>query len=330
MTSPRGISDVTTRDAVRLTEFLLAILILTFSAQTAVSQASPAANAAPTTPICDPTELGSPYIPVDSWVYPAMLRLYSLGFVDHVYLNMRPWTRSSMSHMLEDAQAHLENAEAGPANDQAQEIYEALLHELQPDLNGPCGFLKPDTRVESVYEVGRAISGTPLHDSYHLGSTVINDYGRPFENGFNNYTGASAYATAGRFVLHVRGEFQYAGSATGYSTSLAQALSNVDQVPFLNPTTGVPFNQATIPMGPIGTATNGRLLEAYASYLLGSHEISIGKQDEWMGPGLGGAMAFSNNAQTNYAFHINRVEPLRIPLLSSVTGPFRYEFLVGP
>src|ERR1017187_6642763 len=258
-----------------------------------------------------------------------MLRLYSLGFVDHVYLNMRPWTRSSMSHMLEDAQAHLENAEAGPANDQAQEIYEALLHELQPDLNGPCGFLKPDTRVESVYEVGRAISGTPLHDSYHLGSTVINDYGRPFENGFNNYTGASAYATAGRFVLHVRGEFQYAGSATGYSTSLAQALSNVDQVPFLNPTTGVPFNQAKIPMGPIGTATNGRLLEAYASYLLGSHEISIGKQDEWMGPGLGGAMAFSNNAQTNYAFHINRIEPLRIPLLSRLTGPFRYEFLVG-
>src|SRR5208337_2528186 len=49
-------------------------------------------------PVCLPAALGSPYIPVDSWVYPAILRLYSLGFVDNVFLGMRPWTRSSMSH----------------------------------------------------------------------------------------------------------------------------------------------------------------------------------------------------------------------------------------
>jgi hypothetical protein len=30
-----------------------------------------------------------------------------------------------------------------------------------------------------------------------------------------------------------------------------------------------------------------------------------------------------------YDFEINRVEPLRIPLLSTVTGPFRYDFFVG-
>src|ERR1039458_1522626 len=117
MTSPRGISDVTTRDAVRLTEFLLAILILTFSAQTAVSQASPAANAAPTTPICDPTELGSPYIPVDSWVYPAMLRLYSLGFVDHVYLNMRPWTHVEINMIYESQRIEPEHGWIDPTVD---------------------------------------------------------------------------------------------------------------------------------------------------------------------------------------------------------------------
>ncbi len=53
--------------------------------------------------VCQPAKLGSPYIPVDSWVYPAMLRLYSLGYVDTVYLDLRPWTRASMMHMLEDA-----------------------------------------------------------------------------------------------------------------------------------------------------------------------------------------------------------------------------------
>jgi len=56
-------------------------------------------------------------------------------------------------------------------------------------------------RIESSYSVVRAISGTPLRDSFHLGSTIVNDYGRPYENGLNSYSGLSAYATTGRFLL---------------------------------------------------------------------------------------------------------------------------------
>jgi hypothetical protein len=40
-------------------------------------------------------------------------------------------------------------------------------------------------------------------------------------------------------------------------------------------------------------------------------------------------MAYSNNAENIYSFRINRIEPLHVPLLSYLTGPFRYEFLVG-
>ena len=40
-------------------------------------------------------------------------------------------------------------------------------------------------------------------------------------------------------------------------------------------------------------------------------------------------MAYSNNAENIYSFRINRTEPLFIPLLSYLTGPFRYDFLVG-
>jgi len=76
--------------------------------------------------------------------------------------------------------------------------------------------------------------------------------------------------------------------------------------------------------------TDGRFLEAYLSARVLNHEISFGKQDDWLGPGLGGGMAYSNNAQNIYSFRINRVEPLHIPLLSRATGPFRYDFLVGP
>jgi hypothetical protein len=292
-----------------------------------VSQRSPTSVSA--TDACEPSVTGSPYIPVDSWVYPAVMRLYSLGFVDSVYLGMRPWTRSSVSNMLDEVSSRIEDYDSGPNTDEAEKIYEALTRELRYDALNQCAAPEDRLRIESVYSVARGISGTPLRDSYHLGSTLINDYGRAYQGGFNNYTGVSGYASAGRFLLHVRGEFQGSPAATGYSTALAQTLSGIDQIPFINPVTGLPYNQATIPLGPIAATTKVRFLEAYASYRLLNHEISFGKQDDWLGPGVGGGMAYSNNAENIYSFRINRTEPLYIPLLSYLTGPFRYEFLVG-
>jgi hypothetical protein len=294
--------------------------------------AAPAASgnqSAPAFP-CEPAELGSPYIPVDNWVYPAMLRLYSLGFVDHVFLGMRPWTRASLSQMLEDVDVNIQDANPGTVTDEAQDLYQALTHEVRNDMQGPCLSRQGNSRIDSVYTVARAISGTPLRDSYHLGSTIINDYGRPYANGFNNYTGASGYAAAGRFLLYARGEFQGAPSAAGYSPALAQTLSTIDAIPFIDPLTNLPYGQTTIPMGPIASVTHGRVLEAYASAQVLNHIFSFGKQDDWLGPGLGGGMAYSNNAENIYSFRINRIEPLSVPLLSRLTGPFRYEFLVGP
>ena len=288
---------------------------------------------------CEPSRMGSPYIPVDSWVYPAMLRLYSLGYVDTVYIGLRPWTRASVMHMLENAGNLIEESEGlgDPAADEARAIYDALNHELQTDMEGPCGSHQGGTRIESVYSVMRGISGTPLDDSFHLGQTIVNDYGRPYENGFNNYSGISGYATAGRFTVYLRAEFQGAPSATGYSAALAQNLSvNVDNTLYYIPSKTAPYgpttavyNQTTIPQGPIATATQGRFLEAYLSYQILNHVVSFGKQDQWLGPGQGASMAYSNNAQNFYAFEINRIEPLHVPGLSVLTGPFRYEFLVG-
>jgi len=311
---------------------ILAALSVGLLAAQQPASPKPAAAKASTAPVCEPSKLGSPYIPVDSWVYPAVLRLYSLGYVDTVYLGMRPWTRASLSHMIEQAGARIADADVSAATDEAQGIYNTLLHELRNDTEGPCGALKGSSRVESVYTVGRGISGTPLRDSYHLGSTIINDYGRPYESGFNNYTGASGYASAGRFVLYVRAEMDAAPSADGYSQALAQALATVDSTTYTDlksHLTNYYLPQATIPQGPIAAKADVRLIEAYASAHLLNHEISFGRQDNWLGPGVGGGMAYSNNAANIYSFRINRSEPLYIPGLSRLTGPFRYEFLVG-
>jgi hypothetical protein len=286
---------------------------------------------AQTTPAIAPCEVSvqaSPLIPVDSWVYPAMLRLYGLGYVDSAFIGMRPWTRVNVLHFLDEADAGLAAAKDGPAADEARQIVSVVRREMKPDAEA-CG--EKLARVESVYSAVRGISGTPLRDSFHLGSTIINDYGRPYENGGNSFSGASGYATAGRFTVYLRGEFESAPSAAGYSTTLAQYLSSsVDQITFLNSATGKPYYQATIPLGPLDTVKQGRIQEAYVSAQLMGHIVSFGKQDEWLGPAQGASMAYSNNADNIYAFHINRIEPLTIPFLSRLTGPFRYEFLVGP
>src|ERR1700689_5319124 len=67
------------------------------------------ANSNPGRPesVCEPSQLDSAFIPVDSWVYPAVWRLYALGFLDTVSLGMRPYTGARLQHMWEQAQAHI-------------------------------------------------------------------------------------------------------------------------------------------------------------------------------------------------------------------------------
>jgi hypothetical protein len=273
----------------------------------------------PAYPVVSGHFLGSTYIPMDSWIYPAMARLYSLGYLDTAFLGLRPWTRLSALHMLEKTGPALEN-DGGPANDEAEEIYLQLMQELSPDALGQGLHAETDT----VYTRFLGITDTPLRDSFHLGQTIINDYGRPYQAGINNSSGASGRAEFGRFSLYVRDEYQRSPGALGYSTNLFSYLSAIDQVPIAsNPV------QDTIPEGPISSVNHVRLLEATGSVHVLNHEVSFGKTDHWWGPAQGGAFAWSNNADNIYSLQIDRVEPLHIPLISRVLGPFRYDFLIG-
>jgi hypothetical protein len=140
----------------------------------------------------------------------------------------------------------------------------------------------------------------------------------------NNITGFAARGAAGRFSLSFRGEYQHAPSAPGFTPAFASKLMAIDasNAPIL-------FPGPVIKAGPIASVDTFRIVEADASAHLLGHEVSFGKQDAWFGPGLGGAMIWSNNAESPYTFRINRIEPLWVPGLSRLTGLFRYEFRVG-
>jgi hypothetical protein len=252
---------------------------------------------------------GSVYVPFDSWIYPAMARLFSLGYVDSAYMDMRPWTRLSCLHMLEETYPKLE---AAPQDTEAWNLFLALAKEFGYDAAAP------STRagLANVYARPMGIAGPPINDSFHFGQTIINDDGRPYQEGFNAVTGFNADAEWWRLTLQVRGEYQHAPGRSAYPASVQALFAQVDSTPELPPE-------------PVPVTNVFRLLNANLSFHLAQHEISVGKvEDEW-GPAQAGGMALSNNAEPLYALRINRVEPLRIPLLSTFLGPFRYEFIFG-
>ena len=263
---------------------------------------------------------GSTYIPVDSWIYPAMTRLYSLGYADTMFLGMRPWTRRSVLHMLQKS----EDAILGGSSEEAQGILDSMLKELEAEVPSGDTPRGPVYGLYSAYTRVMGIGGPTLRDSYHIGQTINNDYGRPYATGFNNVTGISTVNEWNRFSLHVRGEYQHAPGYEGYTIPVASQLAFTEEIP-------VPPNlkQATLPIGPQPSQNPFRLVEATLSFHVLDHEISGGKTDAWLGPAQGSAMAWSNNAENIYSFRINRVEPLHIPLVSRVLGPLRYDFFYG-
>ena len=117
---------------------------------------------------------GSVYIPEDSWIYPEMMRLYSLGFVGTMNLEMRTYTRKSVLHMLEASENEIRESDS----EEAKEIYTAVMRELSiestEDGTRERGFVYG---LETEYTRIMPITGVTLRDSYHLGQTFANDYG---------------------------------------------------------------------------------------------------------------------------------------------------------
>jgi len=261
------------------------------------------------------TYAGSAYIDLDSWIYPAVERLAALGVIHRPFLGLRPWTRTAVALMLADARNLVED------NPEQSAQVEALYSSLTAEFSYELGLVEErdvnqNIRLESVYVGVYPIAGTPLNDSYHFGQTIINNFGRPYQQGFNAVSGFTSRAEAGPFFFYFRGEYQHAPGAAAYPLSVRTAIANAD----LNPVQ---------PAAPVPTTDQFRLLDTYVGFTALGNQISIGKQSLWWGTGEGGAMIMSNNGEPLYMVRANRVFPLRIPGLSKLLGPMRYDIFFG-
>src|SRR5258708_9592491 len=58
-----------------------------------------------------PQNLGSPYVPFDSWIYPALDRFAGIGFIDSGFAGLRPWTCPGCVRRLREAEGKLTGEE---------------------------------------------------------------------------------------------------------------------------------------------------------------------------------------------------------------------------
>lgn len=265
--------------------------------------------------------MGSPYVPLDSWIYPELERLAVLGYINSEILGMRPWTRMECARQISEAGDRVADDEGGG---EAARLYQDLAQEFSPELDWLGGGNNAEFRVESVYTRATEIAGKPLTDGYHFAQTIYNDFGRPEEQGFNNVTGLSGWLANGPFALYVRSEFQHSPSSPALPLAARQAISIAD---FSHSILPAPF---PVPPGtPTSSIDRGRLLDAYVAMNLSDWQISFGKQSLWWGPSQGGGMMMSDNADPLTMFHVNRVTPFKLPSVLGFLGPMRVEFFIG-
>lgn len=261
----------------------------------------------------NPSYMASPYVPLDSWIYPAMERLIAMGAIQSGILGIRPWTRMACARLLQDTDQEFSEPEVNA--EKPRSAFAALTNEFASELARLDGASNLSANVESVYTRTMMISGTPLRDSFHFGQSLINDYGRPYWTGANSITGMTAEAEAGPVAVYLRGEYQHAPAIPSASTQTLAAIAAADVTPPL----------------PNGAAAASRfeLLDSTAAININNVQISIGKQSVWLGPGEGGAWLMSNNAAPFPMVKIDDVVAHELPGLSRILGPFRTEFFVG-
>jgi hypothetical protein len=262
--------------------------------------------------------VGSTYVPLDSWVYPALERLAAQRFIVSEFRGVRPWTRMECARQTEEAGDRIEAAIAADKKvaEYVAQSYEALTTEFATELAVMGGERNRSLQLNSIYSRVLSLSGPTLDDSYHFGQTIDNDYGRPDRRGTNVIFGGTASATWGSLFAYADQEYQHSPSQPNYSPIVQNVVTQMDM--------GQPFL-------PHGTSTTNQLqsLDTYAGVNIKNWQISYGRQSLWWGTSESGGLLMSDNAEPINMFRVNRVVPFRLPGVLGVFGPIRLDFMVG-
>lgn len=262
--------------------------------------------------------VGSTYVPLHSWVYPALERLAALRYIKSDIRGSRPWTRTECARLTDEAAEAIQDSlfrdEGVP--EEAADLYESLEREFRMELNALAGSSNRSFELENAYARVMSLSGPILNDGYHFGQTVANDYGRPSRRGTNAVAGVSLRATYGPFFAYGWAEFQHSPSAPALSASQRQFIADADRLPLKS---AVRFDEIN----------RFRPLDSYVGVNIRNWQLSFGRQSLWWGTSEGGPLLLSSNAEPINMVRLSRAVPFKLPSVLGIFGPMKIDFFVG-
>ena len=268
----------------------------------------------------EPDRTGSTFVPMDSWIYPALDRLAAFGLIESAAEGTRPWTRMECWRQLQEAEDNLERRELNSFSGDATAA--TLIRDLRLELeDDPAN--KQSLEIDSVYARYGNVAGRALSDSYHFGQTWQNDYGRPLVRGASELAGFSVRATRDRLFFYVREEYQGAATPQDLPLNTRLYLASLDT----SPVPGGP-----LPLEPEPSRSpirRQRPLELYAGIAFGGNALSFGKQELYWGPLVSGPLAFSANAEPTYNLRFVSTRPHPFPGFLSEYGAYRFDLIAG-
>ncbi len=263
----------------------------------------------------DRRNMGSPFVPLDSWVYDTFERLAALRYVTTGMMGLKPWTRIECARLTEEAGEALPEGET--LSEEAARLQGRLAQEFAYEINLLGGGRNITANLESVYARAVSISGPLLTDSWHFGQTVAYDFGRPFERGTNGQAGGSFSAAAGPLAIYVRAEYQHAPAAPAPSDAIRTNIANLDRVPL-----------AEVPRGPNAEINRAKLLDAYIMANLGNWQLVLGNQSFSWAPGPD-SMMWSNNIEPVHMVRLVNPDSFHLPGFLRHFGPVQIDQFFG-
>ena len=181
-----------------------------------------------TTRLPIPSFMGTTYVPLDSWVYPALDRLEALGYLPEYVQAIRPMARLEVARLTLQAQESVGYPEVH--NESARVVGE-LRRSSRLSWRIWKALPTSAAQLESAYAARHRNHGHADRRQLPLRPDALQRLRPSLWTGFQQHVGASMRAEAGPLAFYIRGEYQHSASIAPYSPSTAQAIANVDQLP---------------------------------------------------------------------------------------------------
>jgi hypothetical protein len=242
-------------------------------------------------------------IPIDSWIYTALDRLFASNLIESGFKGTRPYTRIEAARLLSEAIMNKDKILS-----QEKELLEYFLKQLEwefreeLDENYRHSKKSPKIYIKPIREL--KIAYNKSHGNYLSYPNINKNEVNQFPLTYNN--GGIKYPEHNNVSLEFSTEIKVSENLSFYLHPLFEYKQNI-------------HNKED---------KSARFHKIYAKFTAYNTELQIGRDSIWWGQGRHGSLILTDNAWPFNMIKISNPTPFLLPWYFRYLGPFKYTFFV--